>query len=339
MPIPDNVFSASSTNITVDKTASVIITSVNNGTITYNIDNEEVVSCEWADDWEGDTVKLYITGKSIGETKIRITNKYNDKVLVINVNVVDYNSIFSVSSTNLTVNKTATITLTSENNGAVKYYVENSYIASCEWADEWEGNTLKLYVTGKRIGNTKITISNEKNDKVLTINVSVVQALKSGKELLKEYISQYGRINVNGNKFISSGSPSGDDEFTYAVVYEEYSDSFLFLMTHEEYTNKDSLSMTVPMYNAPNLKPEYIFVHKRQNAAFTATGIINVNSFSNDTKPQFIIEDMVGFNSSMTNTLVELAGVSFNLSMSGWDILLMEQVGIRMMDIGFTLYE
>lgn len=55
-----------------------------NGTVTYNIADTSVATCEWGEGWENDTVAtLYVDPVATGNTTITLTNDTSDERIVI----------------------------------------------------------------------------------------------------------------------------------------------------------------------------------------------------------------------------------------------------------------
>lgn len=82
------ILSANKTSIQIKKKGSVKITfRADDGTLTYDIKDTDIVSCKWAKKWNGDITKLSIIGKRNGVTYITITNTYNKEKLKIKVTV------------------------------------------------------------------------------------------------------------------------------------------------------------------------------------------------------------------------------------------------------------
>lgn len=62
--------------------------------IMYSIDDPDVVKCEWDGDWDKKKTHLYITPTGNGQTTIEISNSVNDEILVLNVEVVDFDPTY-----------------------------------------------------------------------------------------------------------------------------------------------------------------------------------------------------------------------------------------------------
>ncbi len=62
------------------------ITMIGGETVTYDIDDESVVSCEWGE-WDGDVIPLTFTPVSSGNTSVTVYIKNSDVIITINVSV------------------------------------------------------------------------------------------------------------------------------------------------------------------------------------------------------------------------------------------------------------
>lgn len=276
--------------------------------------------------------KGLVTAKAAGAARITATVGTQKYSCVVSVKT----SIFSVSSTSaaITVNKTVGVTVTSKNNGAVKYHIDDTSIVSCRWADHWDNNTIKLYITGKKAGTTKIKISNKNNSKVLSIKVKVTQASKSGKTILKEYIIAHGGKNSDGNRFISrkATNKSNGDVYNFGIVYDASRDAFSFETIMNGSGKKSTLEMVVYNKNVSSVKAEYQMVSK-----FSAAATVNVSTYGKNTVTKFQITKKVS--SIKDATASTTANNFFRISMNQWNTLLKDKVGIEMKDIGFLAYQ
>lgn len=84
-----NVISANTktVNINPGESKKVTITYSVNGTVTYDIKDEDIVSCSWGE-FKKDKIKLTIEAEEIGSTTVTVTNTYNNQKIKIKVNVV-----------------------------------------------------------------------------------------------------------------------------------------------------------------------------------------------------------------------------------------------------------
>ncbi len=340
----EDEFFVSSTNVTVDKKASVILTSENYGRVNCQVDDPDIVSYKWGD-WEGHTIEIFLTGKSIGKTKIRISNSWLDEVLVINVNVIDYYNVFKVSSTDVTINETGSVTVTSINNGTLYLKNNDPDIISCDWSHDWEGDTTKIYITAKRSGKATITITNDKNDKKLVVHVTVVRSGGSGKDELKDYILKYGSYNSDGNKFIRMDHNLVGSSNSFAIVYSASEDSFSFIAGTEGYDTEDfdyeyesTVEMIVPNRDVSSVTADYLFRFTDKNAAFEAVATINVATFNEDSILNIRIIDSPGIPSNAIETCKKLANKEIQLAMLGWEMLLTGEADMSLQDLGFVSY-
>lgn len=283
-----------------------------------------------------------VTAKKAGMTSI--TAKVGNQTYTCKVTVFR----FSVSSTSVTVNKTGSVTVTSKNNGTVRYHIGNPDIISCKWAEQLDSNTRKLSITGKSIGSTKITISNTKNNKKLVVSVRVTQGAKSGRTVLMEYLNKYGSTNSDGNKFIRSTLKTGNYTYTYGIVYNAKAtynsngtikapkDSFSFTTISESRSDKRTLHMVIPNSIVTSASPNVLGSWVNEKKGYNATAKITISTYSKNTNVIFTVNQKTG---SITNAEVrESANGLLRSSMSGWNVLLKEKVRITMKDMGFLAY-
>lgn len=86
------VLSVNVQSITIkqNQTGEAVVTFTHDGNVFFDIENENIVECEWQDGWYGggNLTKLYITGKKPGSTIITISNDYNSETCRFTVNVI-----------------------------------------------------------------------------------------------------------------------------------------------------------------------------------------------------------------------------------------------------------
>ncbi len=142
----------------------------------WNADDESIVSCEWEfrsfDEQKGSFWFLSLNPKKSGSTKVRITNSFNDDVVVLNVTVQDIKALY-VPRTDITCSSPETLNVTySIIGGKVRYEVADTSIVKCEWG-KFDGDTIPLYITPVSNGRTTINIIGLATDEQVTVNVLV----------------------------------------------------------------------------------------------------------------------------------------------------------------------
>ena len=145
-PIEKPKFYAASTDISITdaETYKAAITFTGIGTIRYSISNPQIISCEWEENWNNDTINLCISGKNVGTTTVKITNSLNNEVINIKVNVVSAINI-KLPMVPQTIND----------------YMYNGRLSkSCEITNIYydveklfSGYSVKIYVDGKKTFN------------------------------------------------------------------------------------------------------------------------------------------------------------------------------------------
>ncbi len=168
--------SASVSKLTVKErqTKSITVTFKLKGTIYYEIDNSYIASCEWSEDWDGDSCQLKIKGQKAGKTIVTISNELTDDTIEIPV-IVKYRGTAIVPATqNATVKtgQTEEVDLTFHEDGELTCKVANPDIVKANIDSPWsEHPTLEL--TGKKSGSTKVTIKNEETGSQAVVSVTV----------------------------------------------------------------------------------------------------------------------------------------------------------------------
>lgn len=76
------------------------------------------------------------------------------------------------NKTKITIQDKGTVTITSKSSGSLSFKVANKNICSAKWG-KWKGDNIKLYLSGKSYGSTKITVKNTKTKKSIKITVNV----------------------------------------------------------------------------------------------------------------------------------------------------------------------
>lgn len=76
------------------------------------------------------------------------------------------------NKTKITIQNKGSVTITSKKSGSLLFTVANSKICSAKWG-KWNGNKIKLYLTGKSYGKTTVTVKNKKTKKSIKITVNV----------------------------------------------------------------------------------------------------------------------------------------------------------------------
>lgn len=104
-----------------------------------------------------------VTGKKAGKAKITATYKGKKYVATITVK-----STVSVNKTKLTFSADSTerkaVTVTFKESGSIMWdIVDGEDLIDCEWDRNWNGNTIKLYITpsGDDFGNARVKIYSE----------------------------------------------------------------------------------------------------------------------------------------------------------------------------------
>ncbi len=124
------------------------------------------------------TVSSSGTVKGVGEGKATITAKYLNKSYKCTVTVKK--SIMTVGSTKVSLmpGDTKKIKCSLYDVGEIRYEVENTFIATCRWADSFDGYDTYLYIDAENPGTTKVHITNTINSQKVTIEIKVGSDVK-----------------------------------------------------------------------------------------------------------------------------------------------------------------
>lgn len=146
--------------------------------------------------------------------------------------------------------------------------------------------------------------------------------------VLKKYIKNNGDVNSNGDRFIyedTSGVRS-------AILYRESTDTLSFVLASE-----NTFACTMDMVSSSNTETMQIqFAYADGDGfAFTGTGYIYPYSYSRYTDTTFTIQPSLFQDYSKVQNVCKSA---VKTAFSGWDLLLYDNLGIWMKDIGFAKY-
>lgn len=145
---------------------------------------------------------------------------------------------------------------------------------------------------------------------------------------LKQLIKTNGKINVNGEKFISETS----DGYTSSIVYESSTDSILFVISGGD----DGLTMK--MTSADNSSVMQVdFVLYSGGIGLTATGVVNPATYTLNSSVYFVL---MNANSSIIkeSDIQNMCNAELRAGFSGWQVLLYGNFLMNLKDIGFTSY-
>lgn len=173
--------SAYNATVSVGGSGALLITAKGNKSLTASVSDPNVLSYKWDTKWTtATTLKLFITGKKAGTSKVYIKNG-NSETMTINITVKSNSTPTSYGSTSklikadkykVSVNKgnKSTVKVTSSNH-SLAYKVGDTSIASVT-VGKWSGNTIKFTVKGKKAGTTYLTVY-RKNDKNVAVNIKI----------------------------------------------------------------------------------------------------------------------------------------------------------------------
>lgn len=272
-----------------------------------------------------------VTAKKVGTVKIVCKNngtKYTCKVTV-------KQGVISVSKNTVTVNGTGKLKVTLKGDGELTCTVADSSIVSCEWG-EWSGNKIPLYLTGEKTGNTNITITNSINSQKYVVKVKVTgvdDEAVDGAQALKNYISKNGSTNSSGNKFISETRTISGTEYSSGIVYDTDSDTLQFIMSTTISGASDTVSMT---YYSSDTAMDIECIILMSGAYGGLTASVKPSACTKDNSIKFTIDTNY---SSLSTQLNTLGNSLLDLGLATWELILNDETGMSLTDLGFTNYQ
>lgn len=178
-----STLSCSAYNATVDvgRSGALLITATGNKSLTASVSSPDVLSYKWDTKWSSDTtIKLFITGKKAGTSKVYIKNGKSETMTVnVTVKASDAPTNYGATSKLIKADKydvsvkkngQTTVKITSANH-SLAYKVGDSSVASVT-AGKWNGNNISFKITGKKAGTTYLTVY-RKNDKKVAANIKI----------------------------------------------------------------------------------------------------------------------------------------------------------------------
>lgn len=226
--------SAYNATINVGKSGALLITATGDRNLSASVSDASVLSYKWDTKWSSDTtIKLYITGKKAGSSKVYIKNGKSETITV-NVTVKANTAPTSYGSTSKLIKSDkysisikkggqSSIKITSSNH-SLAYKVGDSSIASAA-PGKWSGNTIKFTIKGKKVGTTYLTVY-RKNDKSIAANIKITvgeQNTAQTSTVSKPSTQQSSQdVPVNGNEMTVFWDPTTNT--MYIVTGGTYGD-------------------------------------------------------------------------------------------------------------------
>lgn len=340
--------------ITLSTTSSTTLTIKKNATqtaaITYKGDGKGTARCSSSDPsvatgtlgtFTGDNANLTITGKKAGSAVITVSADGATSALVFNVTVqAEPIELSTTSSTNITINKDASQTVSISYKGDVKGTARvqsaDTTIATCSLG-AFTGDNTALTITGKKAGKTTVTVTAAGTTTRIVFNVTVEDTAQTddgtpvGK--LSSYIEKYGSRNSDGNKFISYTDNQSDTSSTYGIV--KYSDtSYGFVTSQQDYYSggaRTTVSFTSTLPATGNISLDMAF--SSSSSAFMAKTSVNPSTYYFGKKLEFQMNDPYA-GTSVGDADKEVAQSTVDLSFVGWEILL-SNAGMSLKNLGF----
>lgn len=226
--------SAYNATIDVGKSGALLITATGDRSLSAAVSDANVLSYKWDTKWSSDTtIKLFITGKKAGSSKVYIKNGKSETITV-NVTVKSSTAPKSYGSTSKLIKSDkysvsvkkggqSSVKITSSNH-SLAYKVGDSSIASAA-PGKWSGNNIKFTIKGKKAGTTYLTVY-RKNDKSVAANIKITvggQNTAQTSTVSKPSTQQSSQdVPVNGNEMTVFWDPTTNT--MYIVTGGTYGD-------------------------------------------------------------------------------------------------------------------
>lgn len=248
--------SAYNATIDVGKSGALLITATGDRSLTASVSDANILSYKWDTKWSSDTtIKLYITGKKAGTSKVYIKNG-KSQTITVNVTVKSNTAPKSYGSTSkliksdkysISVKKggQSSVKITSSNH-SLAYKVGDTSIATAT-PGKWSGNNIKFTIKGKKAGTTYLTVY-RKNDKSVAANIKITVGGQS--------TSQTSTVSKPSTQQSSQDVPVNSNEMT---VYWDPTTNTMYIVTGGTYggeTDTDGNSGNNSSNNTTTAKPE-----------------------------------------------------------------------------------
>ena len=120
----------------------------------------------------------------------------------------------------------------------------------------------------------------------------------------------------------------------YEAAYNRF--EFLCVSELNDPISQSAMAMYLNAGAVNYLNPEFIFIARDYGIGLRAEARFKASTYTSKTKVHFNIVQSQG---GPLPDIQNLSNANLRLSFAGWDLLLKEQVGISLKDIGFTSYK
>lgn len=272
-----------------------------------------------------------VTAKKKGKATITATvsgKKYNCKV-----------TVKEIALKSISLNKTSlTLDAGKEYKLNVKYNPSNTTVnKKVSWSSsnssvvtvDNEGN---IYASSAGKATITAKVGNKKAKCVVTVKKSIANNLT----ILKNYITKYGKANSDGNRYIKLSHSQDGGTFDFGIVYEKNTNKLHFISLVDSSGAKSSVSMYIGTENSGKVSPEFIIVFDYDDAYCEADASFNAAAYTQNDTVYFNVKDSNGLGVAY---IQKLANSALRVAFRGWNLLLVEETGLQLSDIGFTSYK
>jgi hypothetical protein len=279
--------------------------------------------------------KGVVKAKKQGSTTITATvskKKYTCKVTV--------KPSFTAEETSISIKtdawETVKITKAQRTDESIdlSYSIEDTSIVSCELDGEDVFLDTELSIYGIKAGSTTITIRNLKTNEEIVIYVVVNDDFSVSSDVitnlvtLRRYINTYGSTNADGNKFIKSEL----NGYSGAIVYKESDYTFDFIFAADNGSVVGNMTIDI----GDNVRSTTYTQYLTSSYSFSITTTIDPASYNpNKTYSFTFVENASPFKIS---SVQKVGNTGMAAAFSYWQLTLIENLSMKLGDIGFTAY-
>jgi hypothetical protein len=211
--------------------------------------------------------------------------------------------------------------------GSIWIYTSDAYVGAT-FKDSYylKDDTVKIG-TSSSTSSSGTTSSNDNSSTSSNVSNSVADNIKT----LKNYISQNGSTNSDGNKYISYT----DSGFTSSIVYIAQSDVLKF--TSENNTSTLSIVMS-SANNTATLEADYFWGTATTTALRGTCSLEPTTYTSNQTITFTFTEGSYLSDETMQAKYQQLCNKALTVGFTGWELVLLTNLGMDLKNIGFTSY-
>lgn len=276
-----------------------------------------------------------VTGIRSGTCTVKAA--FKGKTYKCRVAVTGY--IFKANKSRLAigVGETASLVVTFTGEGNLNFNGTGNDAAKAHWAENWNGDTIKVYFKGFKPGTTTFTFTNSETSDSFRVHVTVLGA--SLPSVLDAIDSNYTFTNSSGNHGIKRLDETDGIKYSFAVVSERDSDQLSFIATYEY--AETGLTDLVGM-NVSSVEDDYVEITAfvdvdGSNVAYEGKATFKKSAYYKDKPLDWDFDRHYSPESS--EALDEHTNLLTWIAFREWNIVLGDYTGYSLANLGFTSYQ